>query len=157
MAFSTKDGKKKFGSAYAAKRYDSAHDEPANEKDAKKKFGKVLSDKEGDLKHEMDESPETQHEEGEDEMHPVVAEHGAAHHVSIHHDHNNGKHTVVSHHEDGHVNTSEHQDAKTAHEEGGKLANISLKKSGEQEDQQLAASEGGNSSTPDGFEMPSLV
>lgn len=163
MATMTKDGKKRFGSAFAAKRYDSAHtEEPSNEKDAKKKLGHVLESKESDLKHEAEETPEFEageHEgaqEGAEEQHPVVAEHGPATDVHIKH-HANGKHTVTSHHEDGHVNTSEHEDAKTAHEEGGKLANISLKKSGEQEDQQLAASEGGNESTPDGFEMPPLV
>lgn len=147
MAFPTKDGKKKFGSAFVAKRYDSVHgEEPTNEKDAKKKLGNVLEDKKSDLENEAGE-----------EQHPVVAEHGPASHVSIHHDHKNNKHSVTSHHEDGHVNTSEHEDAQTAHEEGGRLANVSLKKSGEQEDQQLAQSEGGNDSASDGYVMPELA
>lgn len=155
----TKDGKKKFGSAFVAKRYDEAHsEEPSDEKGAKKKLGNVLEDRKNDLAEEVGEKNDSPKEEqGEGETHPVVSEHGPATDVHIHHDHKNNKHTVTSHHEDGHTNVSDHEDAQTAHQEGGKLANVSLKKSGEAEDQQLAESEGGNDSVPDGFEMPPLV
>lgn len=151
MAFQTKDGKKKFGSAFVAKRYDSMHNTPTKGDEAEAGEGK--SNLGGDLKAKHSQRMN----ETESTVHPVVTEHGSANTVTIHHDHKNNKHSVVSHHEDGHVHMADHEDAKTAHEEGGQLANVSLKDSGEQEDQQLAQSEGGNSSAPDGYQMPDLA
>jgi hypothetical protein len=135
MAFETKDKQRKFGSAYRAKKYDEMHTSP---------------------EHEQKETPEFEAGEQEGkketgEQHPVVAAHGPAHSVHIKHDHTANKHHVHSTHEDGHENMSEHQSAEEAHEEGGRLANVSLKQDGEAGDQQGAQSE------QMGYEMPPIV
>lgn len=140
--FESKNGKK-YGSAYVAKRHDTAHDEANSKHEAKESKSFEKGEQEGAS-------------EGMDQ-HEVVKAHGPAVKIVTTHDHEAHKHHVMSHHKDGHVNESDHETPEEAHEEGGKLANISLKKSGEAEDQQLAESEGGNEATPDGFEMPPLV
>jgi hypothetical protein len=148
----TKDGTKKFGSAFAARRYDEVH---ANSDEQKPEPGSQVSH----AMHEVKEPVEPKHEsekEGEEEVHPVVQQHGKAHSVHITHDHVNNKHHVKSEHEDGHVNESDHETPEEAHEQGGKLANVSLKKTGEEGKQAGAASEGDNDYT-DGFEMPELA
>ncbi len=75
--------------------------------------------------------------------------------MHIEHDHEGGKHHVKSKHKDGHTHLSEHQTPEEAHEEGGKLSGISVKKEnetkGEEDGQQGAHSE------EDGFQMPPLV
>jgi hypothetical protein len=134
--FETKDKKQKFGSAYKARRYDSAHEAPEHEAKETPEF--EAGEQEGK-------------KEAQPEQHPVVAQHGPAHTVHIKHDHTANKHHVHSTHEDGHENMSEHQSAAEAHEEGGKLANVSPKTSGEAGPQQGAQSE------EMGYEMPPLV
>lgn len=52
----------------------------------------------------------------------VAAEHGPAHEVHIHHDHEGGAHHVHSMHPDGHGHHSDHGSAEEAHEHGKKLA-----------------------------------
>lgn len=146
----TKDGKKSFGSGFAARRYDEVH-----AKDEKPEAGSQVDHAMHQVNEPVEPKKEMEHE-GEEEMHPVVKEHGAAHTVHIHHDKATGKHHVKSEHEDGHINDSDHETPEEAHEQGGKLANVSLKKTGEAGDQQGAASEGDNDNM-DGFEMPQLV
>ena len=51
----------------------------------------------------------------------TVAQHGAAHTVTVHHDHTANKHHVMSHHEDGHMHDSNHESAMEAHETAQKL------------------------------------
>jgi hypothetical protein len=47
----------------------------------------------------------------------VVKEHGPAHSIVMHHDHENGVHTVTSHHgKHGHMHHSEHKSAAEAHD-----------------------------------------
>jgi len=151
--YHTADGKKKFGSAFAGKRYDREHsaEEPSNEKDAKKKLGNVLEDKSEDLKHEAGESKEFEagEQEGMKEVHPVVAQHGKANSVHIKHDHVAKKHHVTSVHEDGHTNESDHSSDMEAHDEGRKLAGVAGEPEGSPEEQ-------GGGMEEDGFEMPSL-
>jgi hypothetical protein len=61
---------------------------------------------------------EPQGEEGTDSQdpHEVVAEHGPATDVHVHHEHATGQHTVESDHEDGHKHKSEHGSSGEAHQ-----------------------------------------
>jgi uncharacterized protein YwqG len=139
--YQAKDGKK-FGSKFAGRKYDSVHG----------------GEEKMDEKHEEAEKPEFEMgekegaEEGKDEqeMHPVVAEHGKAHKVHIHHDHARGKHHVTTMHEDGHVNESDHASAQEAHGEGAKLAGVEAPSQENEEQGNPAAS--AMSSTPQGME-----
>jgi hypothetical protein len=139
MFESKKTPGKKFGNGFQAKRYDEMHGKGGEAETAV---------------HESKETPEF--EAGEHEgMNEGGADHGPATEVHIYHDHENKKHHVHTTHKDGHKHMSEHQTPEEAHEEGGKLAGISVKKeneqNGEEDDQQGAKSE------EDGFEMPPLV
>ena len=156
MAYTTADGKKKFGSSYVGKRYDAAHsEEPSDEKDAKKKLGNVLEDKAGDLAKEA--GSEDMAGEGKKDVsqHPVVAQHGKATTVHIKHDHTANKHHVTSTHEDGHTNESDHVSDVEAHAEGSKLAGVPTPDMGaEEQDADLHGNHG--AIEDDGFEMPGL-
>ena len=148
MAFESKvTPGKKFGNGFKQKKYDEMHG----------KGGAMET-----AVHESNESPEF--EKGEQEGakepnegggHPVVAEHGKAVEVHIHHDHTKGKHHVHTKHEDGHTNMSEHQTPEEAHSEGGKLAGVSVKDENEAEGNEDGQQ--GAHSEEDGFEMPPLV
>lgn len=130
-----------------------------------KKFGSAFAGRSYDERHQGGEAEGPQHgmavdrakaavepKEGESEgAEQVVAQHGPATSVHSTHDHKAKKHHVTSVHEDGHVHDSDHETAEEAHEEGGKLASVSPKKSGEAGDQQGAMSE------EDGFQMPDLA
>lgn len=155
MAYSTADGKRKFGSSYVAKRYDAAHsEEPSDEKDAKKKLGNVLEDKAADLAEETGEKKNNPAEE-KGEQHPVVAQHGKANSVHIKHDHVANKHHVTSTHDDGHTNESDHQTSEEAHKEGMALSGVqSPDMSADEQDADLRGNQG--SIEDDGFEMPGL-
>lgn len=128
--YQAKDGKK-FGSKFAGRKYDSVHG----------------GDEKMDEKHEEAEKPEFEMgekegaEEGKDEkeMHPVVAEHGKAHKVHIHHDHLRSKHHVTTMHEDGHVNESDHETPEEAHSEGMKLAGVQTPEVDKEEPRDAAA------------------
>lgn len=142
--FESKNGKR-YGSAYVAKRHDAAHEEKASK----------------DVKTSVEAPKEiVDHNEGPNtEENPVVAEHGKARRVVINHDHEANRHHVTSTHEDGHTEEGDYETPEQAWEEGGKFANISLKKLGKAGDQQGAASEGDNEEVNDGdgFQMPPLV
>jgi hypothetical protein len=87
---------KHFASKFAMSRYDRAH--------------------EGEPKSQ-------EHEEmGEESPEDVVAEHGAAHEVTINHE--DGKHEVHSKHPDGHEHHSAHASAKEAHDHAATLAGV---------------------------------
>lgn len=138
---------KKFGSAMVGKRYDAAaNEEPKAE--PVQATGKPDMNKNAGAPKGGNAVDEAVNNSGD--SHSVVAEHGPATHVHIKHDHTAGKHHTTSHHEDGHVHESDHQTAEEAHQEGGNLANVSLKKTDEAGEQQGAASE------EDGFVMPTL-
>jgi len=142
MAFPTQDGKKKFGSGFVAKKYDSFH--PKDES-MSKPFGQ-----EKEKNPMLDAAKEGQEHEGQSPE-EVVAEHGPATTVHIRHDHEGNKHHVTSTHADGHVHESDHATAKEAHEAGGKLAGADEKQENPDEAQQGAASES------DGFEAPETM
>ncbi len=58
-------------------------------------------------------------------IHEVVAKHGPAHHIVVHHDHEGGVHTKTSHHGmDGHHHHSEHGSAQEAHDHAMQAAGI---------------------------------
>jgi hypothetical protein len=118
MAFQTKDGARKFGSAFRAKKYDEFHkasaETPVHEAKETPEF--EAGEQEGKVEDKVGQEP--MHEA----PHEVVAAHGKANSVHIHHDHANGKHKVVSHHEDGHMHESEHGSAGEAHDHGKQLA-----------------------------------
>jgi hypothetical protein len=134
--FQAKNGKK-FGSAFAGKNYDEKH---------------VSGDE--SPAHEAKESPEFEagEQEGKGEQEPtqVIAEHGNATSVHVHHDHKNNKHHVVSHHADGHMHTSDHATADEAQQHASQL--------GAQEAAPKNADAAGQENSPesDGFAMPSL-
>ena len=155
--FKAKDGKK-FGSIFAQKHYDENHTEngmhsESPEHEAKETPEFEAGEKEGAEEHKT--------EEHEGEEHPVVSEHGAAHKVVIHHDEAAGRHTVQSHHKDGHVHTNVHEHAHKAHDEARELANVppAGKEKNEEKDGFGHKDQGqqGAPSEEDGFAMPNLV
>jgi hypothetical protein len=121
MAFKAKDGKA-FGNRQQMKVYD--------ERPAKKEPKGV------EAQHE-----EPDGDEGSDQdIHEVVAEHGPADKIQLHHDDDAGKHHVISHHGE-HV----HKVVKAGREEAHEHAKIAAGLSPEQqeEEQQPAMAGGG--------------
>ena len=153
MYESKKTPGKKFGSIFAGKKYDENHTEDGMHSESPE--------------HEAKETPEFEagEQEGakehEGEEHPVVAEHGKAHKVIIHHDEASGRHTVTSHHKDGHVHTNVHEHAHKAHDEARQLASVppAGKEENEEKDGFGHKDQGqqGAPSEEDGFAMPNLV
>jgi hypothetical protein len=169
---------KKFGSSFAGKHYDENHSEdgmhseaPEHEKSETPEF--EAGEQEGAKEHEgvemnegkehNGETNERENDEGDEqhETHPMVAEHGPANKVVIHHDEATGRHTVTSHHKDGHVHTNVHQHAHKAHDEGRNLAGVPA--AGKEENEEKTGfnhSDKGQQGAPseeDGFAMPNLV
>lgn len=158
MYESKKTPGKKFGSIFAGKKYDEAHTEDgmhseSPEHEAKESPEFEAGEQEGAKEHEGEE----QHE---GEEHPAVAEHGKASKVIIHHDEEAGRHTVTSHHKDGHVHTNVHEHAHKAHDEARQLAAVppAGKEGNEEKDGFGHKSQGqqGAPSEEDGFSMPDL-
>jgi len=114
----TKDKTKKFGSAYAAKRYDSYHD------GAQKEVESTPMEHSGDKVNEPNTGDVTKNKHAEDASVSTPAEvveaHGPASHIHI--DHSEGKHEVTSDHSDGFQHTMTHGSAREAHDSAGKLA-----------------------------------
>ena len=158
--FKAKDGKR-FGSIFAGRKYDEHHTEdgmhsesPEHEKSESPEF--EAGEQEGAVEHKAEGE-----EQNEGEQHPMVAEHGPAHKVVIHHDEATGRHTVTSHHKDGHVHSNVHEHAHKAHEEARELANVppAGKEENEEKDGFNHKEQGqqGAPSEEDGFAMPNLV
>jgi hypothetical protein len=173
--YTSKTGKK-FGSSFAGKHYDENHSEdgmhseaPEHEKSETPEFeaGEQEGAKEGvemnEGKEHNGETNERVGDEGDEqhETHPVVAEHGPATKVVIHHDEKSGRHTVTSHHADGHVHMNVHEHAHKAHSEARELANVppAGKEENEEKDGFNHKEQGqqGAPSESDGFAMPNLV
>jgi len=161
--FKAKDGKR-FGSIFAGRKYDENHTEdgmhseggvPEHESKEAPEF--EAAEKEGADEH-AHESHEGAEQEALNEEHPVVAEHGKAHKIVISHDEKSGRHTVTSHHKDGHVHSVTHEDAHKAHAEGNKLAGVPADGQNEEHDSPYHQGKGqaGASSEEDGFAMPDL-
>lgn len=140
--FQAKNGKK-FGSAFAGKNYDEKHvggeESPAHE--AKESPVFEAGEQEG-AKEGVGEKQEPAQ---------VVAEHGNATSVHVHHDHKNNKHHVVSHHADGHMHTSDHA---TADEAQNHASQLGAPQEAAPKNEGAAGQE--NSPESDGFAMPSL-
>lgn len=158
MYESKKTPGKKFGSIFAGKKYDENHSEDgmhseSPEHEAKETPEFEAGEQEGAAEHES--------EQHEGEQHPAVAEHGPAHKVVIHHDEAAGRHTVQSHHKDGHVHTNVHEHAHKAHDEARQLAGVPAagKEEGEEKEGfgHKAQGQQGAPSEEDGFAMPDLV
>lgn len=158
MYESKKTPGKRFGSIFAGKKYDEDHTEDGMHSESPEHEAKETPEFEAGEKEGGEPSEQHEHEE---EQHPVVAEHGKAHKVIIHHDEEAGRHTVTSHHKDGHTHTNVHEHAHKAHEEARQLAAVppAGKEENEEKDspylskgkaQQSATSE------EDGFAMPDL-
>jgi len=168
MFESKKTPGKKFGSSFAGKRYDQDHSSDGMHKmgEEETKEPRVQNEhetpEEDKAESRTDEEGEGTNpdadEQGEADTHPVVAEHGPAHTVTIHHDEDAGRHTVVSHHKTGHMHTAVHEDAGKAHEEGKKLAGVPA--DGQAKDHDSPYHQGkdqqGASSEEDGFMVNEL-
>jgi hypothetical protein len=177
--YTSKSGKK-FGSIFAGRKHDQDHtpdgmhseggpkESPEHEASESPEFeaGEHEGAHEGVEANEGDEhngemNEENGKEEHEGEQHPVVAEHGPATKVVIHHDEKSGRHTVTSHHADGHVHMNVHEHAHKAHSEARELANVPpAGKEGNEEKDGFNHKEQGQQGAPseeDGFSMPNLV
>ena len=135
--FPTKDGAKSFGSKFKSRRYDEFHDksEGASPKSTSRPEGEPSKPKEPKEMSRTNEGGEAKFSKAEDHAEPndvkaepegvdagaVAAEHGPATHVTVHHDHAANRHHVVSHHPDGHLNTSDHESAQDAHDAAAQL------------------------------------
>lgn len=159
MFESKKSPGKKFGSIFAQKHYDENHTEDGIHSESPEHEAKETPEFEAGEQEEMKEEQGEEQHEGEE--HPAVAEHGKAHKIIIHHDEKAGRHTVTSHHKDGHVHTNVHEHAHKAHEEARQLASVpSAGKEGNEEEKGFGHSDKGQQGAPseeDGFAMPNLV
>ncbi len=156
MATTTKDGKKSFGSAYAAKRYDSYHagQQPeASVNDTPKHHNGDHVNLEG-----ADKVAKNQNVMGDSAPHPeeVVREHGPAHTVKI--SHRGDEHMSTSHHDDGFEHVMSHGSAREAHDSASKL---SLEAGGEDQNRDVKKmdhpDQQGAKSETENWEMPDLV
>jgi len=153
---------KKFGSIMVGKKYDENHSDDGMHSEGKEEMHaeKPAIGEEREEMNEGENEKEAEEKNGE-EQHPVVAEHGAAHKIVIHHDEKTGRHTVTSHHKDGHMNTSVHEHAHKAHDEARQLANVppAGKEENEEKDGFGHSDKGqqGSPSEEDNFVMPNLV
>lgn len=176
--YQTKSGKK-FGSSMVGKRYDAAHPEDSKENQATgpkdstmgSTSKKPMEPKEEPRTDEMGEAnknasmPDEVNDQSDSLANPegvdagsVAAEHGPASHVTTHHDHQGGKHVVVSRHPDGHMNLSQHDSHAEAHEAAKQLsgpANEENTDKAANEDAGQGDMYGGKES--DGFAMPRLA
>ena len=179
--YTSKSGKK-FGSVFAGRKHDQDHTpdgmhsegKPMSEEhEAKETPEFEAGEQEGAKEHEgvemnegKEHNGETNEREGDEgdemhETHPVVAEHGPATKVVIHHDEKSGRHTVTSHHADGHVHMNVHEHAHKAHSEARELANVPPAGKEENEEHKGfnhdSKGQQGAPSEEDGFAMPNLV
>ena len=124
MAYSTKDGKKKYENIEHGKAYDRSHMPVAKRNPLKPDGmpGEPLGGSKGGAE------PTEGAPGGEQPIEQVVQEHGPAHHTEIHSGGMDGMggggmgaggaegtHHVVSHHQSGHVHTSKGHDLNSAH------------------------------------------
>jgi hypothetical protein len=152
--FPTKDGKK-FGSAYVAKKKDAMHSMPMGES---KEESRTNPSGEALFSKAEASAPDNDVKTNPESVDPsaVASEHGPASSVTVHHDHKNNKHHVVSRHPDNHMHTSDHASAAEAHNAGAQLAG----EANTENDNKPANAEqqsGGDLYGNDGFKMPKLA
>jgi hypothetical protein len=156
---------KKFGSIFAGRKYDEAHTEDGMHSESPEHEAKETPEFEAGEREGMDKNFEDKESEMHDEMHggeehPAVKEHGKAHKVVIHHDEASGRHTVQSHHADGHVHTNVHEHAHKAHDEARELSAVppAGKEGNEEKDSPFhkGKAQQGASSEEDGFMAPDI-
>ena len=136
MALQSKDGKS-YGSSFVAKRKDKEHGEAESPKSSAMGTSKPnpmepkeepRTDETGEAKFSAKEATAPDNDvlanpEGVDAG-AVAAEHGPASSVTIHHDHQGGKHVVVSRHPDSHMNMSQHGSHEEAHAAAKQLSGV---------------------------------
>ena len=136
MAFRAKDGK-----AFANRQQQQAYDERGTANGEPKPKAQTHEEPDGDEAeggvHEMAET-ETPIEEH-------VQEHGPAHKVEVHHDHEGGRHTKISHHGEGAKHVSHHGSAEEAHDAAKLSAGVGTEN---QPDQEPAVQTGGEGAIP---------
>jgi hypothetical protein len=143
--FKSKAGKS-FGSAYVAKRHDDEADKKAQvamggdnaTHEAAEKPAFEAGEQEGAKEAPEQETPEQ-----------VVAKHGPATQVTIHHDHKGNKHHIVSRHADGHIHSSDHATADEAHKSASALSG------GDQAPMTSSSDMGGETASP--MSLPKLA
>jgi len=113
MAFKNAEGKS-FSSKFRMNRHAAAHGEGAPHKGNSVESPEAPDARENDV------------ESGGTPAAEVAKEHGRAKEVNIKHDHEAGKHSVSSKHEDGHQHNSEHGSAEEAHKAGAQLAGVQV-------------------------------
>ena len=132
---------KKFGSIFAGRKFDADHTE-----DGMHSEGKPEDKAMPEMNEEQPE--EKMGEENNVDGAQVASEHGPAHKVEITHE--EGKHTVQSHHPDGHMHTSVHDKGNKAHDHARKLAAMEAAEEDKEQPAQKAEPESDN------FQMPEL-
>lgn len=85
----------------------------------------------------------------------VAAEHGSASSVTTHHDHQGGKHVVISRHPSGHMNMSQHGSHAEAHEAAKQLSGPANEENTNKDSNEDAGQ--GDMFGNDGFKMPGLA
>lgn len=153
--FKSKDGKS-FGSAYVAKRRDAAHEsgmgtnEP-EKPEASKEEPRTSNEGEALFSKSEATAPDNDVKTNPENMdpHAVVAEHGPALSTTVHSDHANNEHHVMSHHKSGHVHHSKHGNAPDAHKAAMELASEGDQPAGNPSDNEAPEA--------DGFSMPKLA
>jgi len=118
----TKDGTKKFGSAYAAKRYDSYHAEAQPGETNENEHAETKRPRELDVEPKDASVPKNEHAEDASVSTPeaVVQSHGPAH--TVHIEHSDVDHKVTSKHDDGFEHVMSHGSVREAHDSASKLA-----------------------------------
>jgi len=123
----TADGKKSFGSAFRAHRYDREHEGPRAE-------AHQMGVNSAAMPEEQEEALEEQVHPGiHDEIQQVAAEHGPAHEIHMQHDHEGGVHHVTTHHPDGYVHEADHPSAEHAHTHAAHAAGLAPPEEPEEE------------------------
>jgi hypothetical protein len=146
MYESKKTPGKRFGSIFAGKKYDEDHTEDGMHSESPMHEAKETPEFEAGEKEGMKPGEQEEHSE---EVHPMVAEHGKAHKIVISHDHKAGRHTVQSHHTDGHVHTNVHDAAHKAHDEARELAEVPATDKNTEKDSMWHEGKGQAGSEPD--------
>lgn len=124
----TADGKKSFGSAFRAHRYDREHQEGPRAEAHQMGMGGAA------MPEQKEEALEEQVHPGiHDEIQQVAAEHGPAHEIHMQHDHEGGVHHVHSVHHDGYEHHADHPSAEHAHAHAAHAAGVTPPEEPEEE------------------------
>lgn len=118
MAFESNDGSK-FGSRFKARKHDEFHSASTGKGSGSKQ--EMSTGKEGPDADTQERDTTEQQEKTSENPRETVQAHGPAHSVHVHHNRENKKHRVISHHDDGHMADSEYGSEKEAHDAAATL------------------------------------